>query len=82
MVLYPKILEMQTSSPKLRNGFSLLVRRMERYSWKPLGAEAQEWNNRCQECIRAKEILPFISLEIEAQKPGIKGDKSRCQMAD
>lgn len=44
----------------------------------PLGAETHEWNN----SESRREIHPFISLETAAQKPGIKGDKPRCQMAD
>ena len=73
----PKLKTAKWASQKLRNDFAPVNRKVDG-SFMPLGAEAHEWNN----SESRREIHPFISLETAAQKPGIKGDKPRCQMAD
>ena len=73
----PKLKTAKWAGQKLRNDFAPVNRKVDG-SFMPLGAEAHEWNN----SESRREIHPFISLETAAQKPGIKGDKPRCQMAD
>lgn len=73
----PKVQTAKWAGQKLRDGYTQLNRRVGG-SCVPLGAEPHEWNN----SESRREIHPFISLQTAAQKPGIKGDKPRCQMAD